>query len=121
MAGTSKQMQQKAYDLGYEYEGKWGDCSQAAIRSLMEVYDEVDKDVFKAMAGFHGGGGCECDASCGASSTWVAQPEQLNNRAKRTIRFIDFTISGVLGCPKCRPKARLNQAGTSFVHRRTLP
>jgi len=66
MTSKSEEMQKKAYDLGYKYEGTWGDCSQAAIRSLMEVYDEVDKNVFKGMAGFHGGGGCECDASCGA-------------------------------------------------------
>jgi hypothetical protein len=66
MARASEEKSKKAYDLGYKYEGVWGDCSQATMRALMEVYDEVDKNAFKGMAGFHGGGGCECDGSCGA-------------------------------------------------------
>ena len=66
MPGTSSEKQQRAYDLGHRYEKEWGDCSQAAIRALMEAYGETDGAMFKGMAGFHGGGGCECDASCGA-------------------------------------------------------
>lgn len=66
MAKTSEELQKKAYELGYKHEGQWGNCSQAAIRSLMEVYGGVDKQVFRSVAGFHGGGGCECDGSCGA-------------------------------------------------------
>jgi len=66
MSDRVEQLKQKAYDLGYEYEGKWGNCSQASIRALMETYDEVNKDVFRALGGFHGGGACETDGSCGA-------------------------------------------------------
>lgn len=66
MAGASEERQKRAYELGYKYEGAWGNCSQATMRALMEVYGEVDKGVFKGMSGFHGGGGAECDGSCGA-------------------------------------------------------
>ncbi len=66
MQQSSSDKSQRAYDLGYEYEKAWGDCSQATIRALMEVFGEKDPALFKGMAGFHGGGGCECDGSCGA-------------------------------------------------------
>lgn len=62
MADSFSGKQKKAYDLGHRFEKEWGDCSQATIRSLMEVYGETDGAMFKGMAGFHGGGG-------GASAT----------------------------------------------------
>ena len=73
-------LMKKAYDLGYSYEAKWGDCSQATIRALMEVYENTNKEVFKAMAGFHGGGGCEGDGSCGAYAASIYYLSMLFGR-----------------------------------------
>jgi C_GCAxxG_C_C family probable redox protein len=66
MSDTLNRLMKKAYDLGYKYEGKYGACSQATMRALQEVYDELNPDVFRAMAGFAGGGGIEGDGMCGA-------------------------------------------------------
>lgn len=66
-----EELKLRAYNLGYEYEGKWGNCSQATIRAIMETYGEVDREVFKGMAGFHGGGACEIDGSCGAYASSI--------------------------------------------------
>jgi C_GCAxxG_C_C family probable redox protein len=66
MSDRVEELKKRAYDLGYKYEGEWGNCSQASYRALMETYDQIDKEAFRGLAGFHGGGGCETDASCGA-------------------------------------------------------
>lgn len=46
---------QKAYDLGYEYEGKYGACSQCTILAIMDTLGKRNSDVFKATFGFAGG------------------------------------------------------------------
>jgi C_GCAxxG_C_C family probable redox protein len=50
-AGTA----QKAYDLGYEYEGKYGACPQCTILAIMDTLGRRNSDVFKASFGFAGG------------------------------------------------------------------
>ena len=46
---------QKAYDLGYEYEKKYGACSQCTILAIMDSLGRRNSDVFKASFGFAGG------------------------------------------------------------------
>jgi C_GCAxxG_C_C family probable redox protein len=46
---------QKAYGLGYEYEGKYGACSQCTILAIMDTLGKRNSDVFKASFGFAGG------------------------------------------------------------------
>lgn len=54
--GLSKaEAAQKAYDLGYEYEGKYGACSQCTILAIMDALGKRNSDVFKASFGFAGG------------------------------------------------------------------
>jgi len=57
---------QKAYQIAYYYEEKYGECSQCTIRALQEVYNEINSDVYRAIGGLAGGGGSEGDGSCGA-------------------------------------------------------
>jgi C_GCAxxG_C_C family probable redox protein len=78
--GRVDDLMKKAYELGYSYEAEWGDCSQATIRSLMEMYQNTDKEVFKALSGFHGGGGCEGDGSCGAYAASIYYLSMLFGR-----------------------------------------
>jgi C_GCAxxG_C_C family probable redox protein len=61
---------QKAYDLGYEYERKYGACSQCAILAIMNALDKRDGSVFKAAFGFAGGIG-SLSRTCGALAAGV--------------------------------------------------
>ena len=61
---------QKAYDLAYEYEGKYGVCSQCVVLAVMEAFGRVDSEVFKSAFGFGGGIG-NLSYLCGALSGGV--------------------------------------------------
>ena len=71
MAADSEEMKKKAYDLAYEFEGKYGACSQATMKALQEVYGEINSDVFQGMAGFAAGCGIVGDGICGAYAACV--------------------------------------------------
>ena len=57
-----------AYDLGYEYEGKYGACSQCTILAITDAARNAD--VFKASFGFAGGIG-SLSEMCGALSAGI--------------------------------------------------
>jgi C_GCAxxG_C_C family probable redox protein len=61
---------QTAYDLGYEYEGKYGACSQCTILAIMDTLGTRNEDVFKASFGFAGGIG-SLSESCGALAAGI--------------------------------------------------
>jgi C_GCAxxG_C_C family probable redox protein len=61
---------EKAYQLGFEYEGKYGACSQCTILAIMYAVGERNADVFKAAFGFAGGIG-SLSQTCGALSAGV--------------------------------------------------
>lgn len=86
MSDRLKRLKQKAYDLGYKYEGQYGACSQATMRALQEAYQEVNPEVFQAMAGFAAGGGIEGDGMCGA---YVASIYFLSSKYGRRLEDLD--------------------------------
>ena len=61
---------QKAYGLGYEYEGKYGACSQCTILAIMDALENRNSDVFKASFGFAGGVG-SLSKMCGALTAGI--------------------------------------------------
>jgi C_GCAxxG_C_C family probable redox protein len=61
---------QKAYELGYEYESKYGACSQCTMLAIMDAQGERNEDVFKAAFGF-AGGIASLSKTCGALSAGV--------------------------------------------------
>jgi C_GCAxxG_C_C family probable redox protein len=61
---------QKAYELGYEYEGKFGACSQCTILAIMDALEKRNEDLFKASFGFAGGIG-SLSETCGALSAGI--------------------------------------------------
>jgi C_GCAxxG_C_C family probable redox protein len=61
---------QEAYALGYEYESKYGACSQCTILAIMDALGERNGDVFKAAFGF-AGGIASLSKTCGALSAGV--------------------------------------------------
>jgi C_GCAxxG_C_C family probable redox protein len=86
MSDAPKRLMKKAYDLGYKYEGQYGACAQATMRALQEVYDEMNPDVYRAMAGFAAGGGIEGDGMCGA---YVASIYCLSSKYGRRLEDLD--------------------------------
>jgi len=79
---------QKAYQLGYSYEGKYGACSQCTILAIMDAMGERNADVFKASFGFAGGIG-SLSKTCGALSAGImaislAHGRELQNLTTQT-------------------------------------
>ena len=60
----------KAFELGFEYEGKYGACSQCTILAIMDAMGKRDESVFKAAFGFAGGIG-SLSETCGALSAGI--------------------------------------------------
>jgi hypothetical protein len=61
---------QKAYDLGYEYEGKYGTLSQCTTLAIMDALGARNTDVFKSSFGFAGGVGSH-SKMCGALAAGI--------------------------------------------------
>jgi len=59
--------EEKAYQLGKQYEHDYMGCSQCALAALQDAFGMRNDDVFKAATALAGGGGCT-DGSCGAYS-----------------------------------------------------
>ncbi len=106
-----KALAQKAYDLGFDYEKRYGGCTQCVIAALQDTLDlrngETDA-IFKSATGLAGGVGGEGDGHCGAYSGAVllmgyivgrerdnfADPERIRDQtgdlaAKLHGKFID--------------------------------
>lgn len=83
-SGLSEDLPQKAYELGFEYEGKYGACSQCTILAIMDARGERDPDVFKAAFGFAGGIG-SLSETCGALSAGIMAISHKNGRALENI------------------------------------
>ena len=83
-----KEILQKAFDLAYEYESKYGVCSQCVVLAVMETLGEVRNEVFKSAFGFGGGIG-NLSHTCGALLGGVMMislgyGRELNNLDKQT-------------------------------------
>ncbi len=63
-----KEIVEKAYQLGYEYEKKYGGCAQCALAALQDAipFVAVDKDVFRAASCLDGGATPTGVQNCGA-------------------------------------------------------
>ncbi|MCJ7532746.1 MAG: C-GCAxxG-C-C family protein [Anaerolineales bacterium] len=88
IASPNNDIPKKAYDLAYEYESKYGVCSQCVVLAVMEAMGEVDSESFKAAFGFGGGIG-NLSHTCGALSGGVmmislAYGRELKNLATQT-------------------------------------
>jgi C_GCAxxG_C_C family probable redox protein len=56
----------KAYQKAFEYERDYGNCAQAVLKALLDVFGENNEIAYRGMGSFAGGGGAEGDGSCGA-------------------------------------------------------
>ena len=63
-------MIKRAYALGYEYEGKYGACSQCTLLAIMDAIGKRDSKIFQASFGF-AGGIASLSKTCGALSAGI--------------------------------------------------
>jgi C_GCAxxG_C_C family probable redox protein len=61
-----KQTTEKAYSLAYEFEQKYGACSQCVLAALQETVGSIADEVFKAAYALAGGGAKTGQGTCGA-------------------------------------------------------
>jgi C_GCAxxG_C_C family probable redox protein len=61
-----REVAEKAYQLGKEYEKTYRGCSQCVIAALQDALDIRNDDIFKSATGLAGGTGLACDSGCGA-------------------------------------------------------
>jgi len=94
-----KELTEKAYKLGYEYEKTYRGCGQCTLAALQDTFDMRDDATFKAMTGYGGGGGITCDAGCGAYVAGILFLSMLKGRERdnfadpERIRFESFALA----------------------------
>ncbi len=65
MVDKRQEFLNKVYEDSFEYERKYGFCSQAVLASLQDNFDFIDDIVIKALQSLAGGGALCGDGSCG--------------------------------------------------------
>jgi C_GCAxxG_C_C family probable redox protein len=99
METTKKQLLEKAYELGFEYEKVYRGCSQCAIAAIHDTLDIRDDSVFKAGTGLAGGGGLTGIGVCGGYVGGVMVISQLLGRERSNfedlekVRFKSFALA----------------------------
>lgn len=76
---------QKAHDLGFEYESKYGNCAQCTIAAVQDALGIKKDVVFQAASGFGGGIGRNCDGVCGGYSGGVMLISSYVGRTRENI------------------------------------
>lgn len=95
---TVKELVEKAYKLGFEYEEFYRGCSQAALSAIYDTLNIHNDDIFKAATGFAGGGGLTGISVCGGYAAGVMAISQLLGRERSNfkdpegIRFENFKL-----------------------------
>jgi len=93
-----KELVEKAYELGFEYEKTYRGCSQCAMAAIYDTLNMNDDGVFKAATGFAGGGGLTGISVCGGYAAGVLAIGMLLGRERSNfedperIRFKNFTL-----------------------------
>ena len=64
-ARSAEEMAQRAYDLGFRYEGEYRHCAQSVIAAVQEALEIPDDGVLRAATGLAGGAGLSGEGSCG--------------------------------------------------------
>lgn len=77
-----KEILDKAYKMGQEYERRYKGCSQCTVAAVQDLFDIRDDAVFKAASGFAGGVGITLVGPCGGLSGGVMVLSQLCGRER---------------------------------------
>jgi len=99
MEEAKKELLEKAYKLGFEYEKVYKGCSQCAIAAIQDTLDIRDDSVFKAGTGLAAGGGLTGIGVCGGYAGGIMVISQLLGRERSNfadperIRFRSFELA----------------------------
>ena len=99
MEERKKDLLEKAYKLGFEYEKTYRGCSQCAIAAIQDTLGIRDDSVFKAGTGLAGGGGLTGIGVCGGYVGGVMVLSQLLGRERSNfadperVRFKSFALA----------------------------
>lgn len=94
-----RELLEKAYQLGFDYEKVYRGCSQCAIAAIQDTLDIRDDSVFKAGTALAGGGGLTGIGICGGYAGGVMVLSQLVGRERSNfedpeqIRFKTFGLA----------------------------
>ena len=95
----SDKTNEKAYELGFEYEKNYGGCAQCAIGALYEMFPELKNEaIFKSATGLGGGIGLTTFGGCGALAGTVMVLSQIYGRELEGIedperkRFVAYRL-----------------------------
>ena len=75
-----KELIEKAYELAYEYEQKYGNCPQCTIAAIQDVFGIIDDSLFKGACGLAAGTGLSSKGNCGALTGAVMIISALKGR-----------------------------------------
>ena len=110
---TRQQVIDRAHDLAYDYEAKYGSCSQCVLRALQEVFGLISDDTIRAGYALAGGGGATGRGTCGALAAGMMAISARYGRDKpqmeQGLPFRPFALArqvmdrfvGVYGSPIC--------------------
>ena len=99
MEQRKRELLEKAYQLGFDYEKVYRGCSQCTIAAIQDTLDIRDESVFKAGTGLAGGGGLTGIGICGGYAGGVMVLSQLVGRERSNfedpeqIRFKTFGLA----------------------------
>ena len=94
-----KELLEKAYQLGFEYEKVYKGCSQCAIAAIQDTLGIRDDNIFKAATGLAAGGGATGIGVCGGYVAAVMVLSQLVGRERSNfadpekVRFKSFALA----------------------------
>lgn len=94
-----KELAEKAYSLGWEYQKTYRGCAQTSLAALQDTFGLRNDDVFKAATGLSGGGGTSIDGSCGAYAGAILFMSSILGRERRDfidaprVRFQSFELA----------------------------
>jgi len=94
-----KELLEKAYRLGFDYEQTYRGCSQCAIAAIQDVLGIREDNVFKAATGLAAGGGLTGIGLCGGYAGSIMVISQLCGRERdnfadpERIRFKSFDLA----------------------------
>ncbi len=83
MEVSNRKIADRAYDLAFEYERKYGSCPQCVLLAIQEVFGLKMDDVIKAGHALAGGAGMSGYGTCGALSGGIMALSFIHGRGRK--------------------------------------
>jgi C_GCAxxG_C_C family probable redox protein len=66
MASNREELLKRVYDSAFDYEHRFGGCTQSLLRSIQDSFGVITDDVIKAGHSMAGGTALACTGTCGS-------------------------------------------------------